>query len=359
MLKLKAMIMAAGVGSRLMPLTMYVPKPMIPVGNRPLMDNIIHWLTRHDFRSLISNLYYHPHSISDYFGNGDPWGVELQYSFEEELWGTAGGVKKCEWFLNKTFAVVSGDALTDIDLTRLLAAHKENGALATIALKPVDEVEQFGIVVTDDRGRIQKFQEKPRAEQALSHLANTGIYIFEPEIFKYIPPRQFYDFGKQLFPHLVKIAAPFYGVPVSEYWCDIGSLNMYRQAHQDVVTRAVDARIHGKLQTMENGAQVLLGNNVTIGRDVLWQGINVIGDDCVIADRVQVSNSVIWENTCIERGACLDHTILGSACRIGAGTNTSAGAVVGSGCVLPANIRIPVNSKVFDSTGQDLKVEEG
>ena len=181
---LKAMIMAAGVGSRLMPMTIDIPKPMIPMANRPLMADTVQLLRDHSFTNIIANLHYHADCISSYFGNGQPYGVSLEYSREEELLGTAGGVKRCEWFLDECFVIVSGDALTDMNLTELVRAHKRHGALATIALKEVQDVENFGIVITDEKGLIQSFQEKPSAQEALSRVANTGIYVFEPEIFQ-------------------------------------------------------------------------------------------------------------------------------------------------------------------------------
>ncbi len=344
---MKAMIMAAGVGSRLMPLTMYLPKPMVPLANRPLMDSMVQWLHSQQFTSLICNLHHQPQMIRDYFGNGESWGVDLEYSPEKELLGTAGGVKNCRWFLDETFAVVSGDALTDIQLGALLRFHKAKGALATIALKAVEDVEQYGIVVTTEDDRIQCFQEKPRPEQARSKLANTGIYIFEPEIFELIPEGQFYDFGKQLFPHLVEIKAPFYGMPVTDYWCDVGSLATYKEAQVDAVTGRVKMSLPGRLLKMPNEAQVLLGAAVEIGDRVEWRGINVIGDSCVIADNTVVSNSVLWNNTTVGKGCWLEDTVLGSNCQLGSGVHIGPGAIINSGCELPAGCEVPAQSKVF------------
>lgn len=356
---MKAMIMAAGVGSRLMPLTMHVPKPMIPVANRPLMDNILRWLKGQQFQSLICNLHYHPKAIREYFSDGREWGVDLKYSPESELLGTAGGVKNCEWFLDQPFAVVSGDALTDIELQQMMEFHKKSGALATIALKPVAEVEQFGIVVTDDGQRIQRFQEKPRNDEACSNLANTGIYIFEPEIFKYIPPRQFYDFGKQLFPYLVKIKAPFFGMPVSKYWCDIGSINSYREAQIDALTGKVDISIPGEVRIMPNGARVLLGENVSIGERVQWQGTNVVGEGCSIAAGAKISNSVLWNEIRVGRDSRIDDALVGSECILGERVWIASGAVVNSGCEFADGMQVPAHAKVFQSSGPDLLLEQG
>ncbi|KNZ70042.1 nucleotidyltransferase [Thermincola ferriacetica] len=230
---MKAMIMAAGVGSRLDPLTRTLPKPMVPIQDKPLMEHIINLLRHYGIRDIIANLHYLPGVIKSYFGDGSDFGVKLLYSEEQNLMGTAGGVKNNEWFLDETFVVISGDALTDIDLADFVRYHRQKKALATIALKRVAEVERFGVVVTGEAGKIAAFQEKPRKEEALSNLVNTGIYIFEPEIFKYIPEHQVYDFGKQLFPLLVKEGLPFYGYPMDGYWRDIGTLESYRQARED------------------------------------------------------------------------------------------------------------------------------
>lgn len=331
---MQAMIMAAGVGSRLMPMTTDIPKPMIPMANRPLMANTVQLLHRHGFDQIIANLHYHADCISSYFGDGQAFEVSLRYSREEELLGTAGGVKRCEWFLNDCFIIVSGDALTDIDLTELLRAHKQHGALATIALREVQDVEHFGIVIADEYGHIKSFQEKPRPEEALSRVANTGIYVFEPEIFKYIPVGEFYDFGKQVFPHLVKVGAPFYGVVVEDYWCDVGNIATYRQAHADVLEGKVRAELTGELSILKNKSRVLLGTGTKAGKNTEFNGNVVIGAGCSIGDNVSISDSVIWNETVIGDNVIIQDAIIGSRCRINAGKYIAAGTAMASGTCL-------------------------
>lgn len=231
---MKGMIMAAGVGTRLHPLTKDIPKPMVPIAGRPLMEHIVHLLRIHGFTQLVANLHYLPQTIQNYFGDGSQFGINLKYSYEPDLLGTAGGVKNNQDFLDETFVVVSGDALTDINLAAFLRFHKQRGALASIALKPMEEVERFGVVITDSDGRITNFQEKPKKEEALSNLISTGIYIFEPEIFNYISLGEVYDFGKNLFPRLAAEGAPFYGYVTEDYWCDVGDIESYSQAQKDV-----------------------------------------------------------------------------------------------------------------------------
>ncbi len=230
---MKAMILAAGVGSRLGHITAAIPKPMAPVGGKPVMEHIVNLLRLYDIRDIVANLHHLPEHIMDYFGQGSEHGVRMTYSVEKTLLGTAGGVKNNQWFLDETFLVISGDALTDINLAEFVSFHRAKKALATIALKEVADVEQFGVVITDAAARIKRFQEKPKQQEALSNLVNTGIYIFEPEIFDLIPQGEFYDFGRNLFPLLVEKGAPFYGFPMAGYWCDIGTVETYEQACRD------------------------------------------------------------------------------------------------------------------------------
>ncbi|MDO4540806.1 MAG: NDP-sugar synthase [Syntrophomonadaceae bacterium] len=311
------MIMAAGVGSRLMPMTAEVPKPMISLCNRPLMENSLRLLQRHGFDQVVANLHYLGQAISDYFGNGEDFGIELCYSHEKELWGTAGGVKRCAAFLDETFVVLSGDALTDIDLSALLRRHRRAGALASIALKPVEAVEEFGVVVLDAGERIKSFQEKPPRSEALSDLVNTGIYIFEPEIFEHIPAGEFYDFGLQVFPALIECGAPFYGFGIDDYWCDVGSLDTYRQAHDDILTGRVRVQPQGEVIASPWG-RLLAGEGVRLGHEVVVKGSACVGAGSTIGEGVILENAVIWENSVIGPGAEIRDAIIGSGCHIGA-----------------------------------------
>ena len=216
---MKALIMAAGYGTRLEPLTLAVPKPMVPIVNFPTMQHNLELLKKYGFTDVTANIHYHPEQIENYFGDGAKFGVNLSYSFEEKLLGTAGGVKLMAETIAKidgTFVVLSSDALTDINLHRLTEFHKQKKALVTVALCQVGDVREFGVVIQDETGRITGFQEKPAPEAALSSLANTGIYVFEPEILKLIPDGP-YDFGRQLFPQLVAEKAAIYGYKMVEY----------------------------------------------------------------------------------------------------------------------------------------------
>lgn len=351
---MKAMIMAAGVGSRLMPLTGEIPKPLMPVANRPLLENTIKLLKKHGFDQLICNLHHRAGLILEHLHSDQYRDISLNYSLEEELLGTAGGVKNCEGFLDETFVVISGDALTDLDLSYLLAQHQAKGALATIALKAEEQVEQFGVVQIDEQGKILRFQEKPKASEAISNLANTGIYVFETEIFEYIPANQFYDFGQQLFPFLVKSKAPFYGVPIAGYWCDVGNLATYRQANEDVLEKKVRAEMRGTLSSSEDGGLVLIDEGVKLGPEVRFSGNVVIGRGSRLEADASVSNSVIWEGTVIEKGAVLQQAIAGSDCHIGAHSIIRPGAVIASGCILEPGSDIAPGAKIFKPPGGAL-----
>src|SRR4030095_1867806 len=206
---MKAMVLAAGVGSRLDPLTTGVPKPLVPVVNRPIMEIILELLKRHGVSEIVSNLHHLPDQLLRYFGDGSRLGLKLSFHHEEDLSGDAGGVRTCRAFLEDgTFLVLMGDLLTDADLTAIVAEHKKKGALAPIGLKAVDDVSQFGVALINEEGFITGFQEKPAAADALSNLASTGIYVFDPEVFEHIPTEGFYGFGRQLFPSLLQKGAP-------------------------------------------------------------------------------------------------------------------------------------------------------
>ncbi|MDA8235139.1 MAG: NDP-sugar synthase [Clostridia bacterium] len=352
---MKAMVMAAGVGTRLEPLTYEVPKPMVPVVNRPVMEHIIGLLQQHGITDIIANTYYLPGRIKEYFGDGRDFGVNLHYSQETKLMGTAGGVKNNQWFLDDTFVVVSGDALTDINLRRLIDFHKSRAALATIALKRVEDVSKFGVVITDETGRIRSFQEKPKQEEALSDLVNTGIYVFEPEIFKLIPDGEVYDFGKQLFPLLVNLNAPFYGWPIDDYWCDIGSLETYREANFDVLMGRVKVNIPGEIDGqgiwLEDGVQVhnsaqligkiMLGRQVIIEPDVTLAGKVIIGPKCVIKKGSVIQDSIIWANTIVEENASVTASIIGNRCTLGKGSVLKPGVIIADGVKVPMGEEVP------------------
>jgi NDP-sugar pyrophosphorylase family protein len=264
------------------------------------------WLGSFDYRDVAINLHYHADAIRETLGTGSRYGVRLEYLEEPELSGSAGAVKAFEYFFDDTFVVVGCDDLTDADLASLVRFHKERNALATIGLVECDDVDQYGVVITDADGRIVEFQEKPPKGTERSKLVNTGIYVFEPEIFRHIPAETFYDFGKQVFPALQALDADFYGMRLPEaYWRDIGTLTEYRSATQDVLAGRIalpGARVAGIPSCLQGGVDlsveghVRLGTDVVLGERVRIVGPAVIGDRTQIGDGVTIERSIVWDD---------------------------------------------------------------
>jgi mannose-1-phosphate guanylyltransferase/phosphomannomutase len=241
----KAVVMAGGEGTRLRPLTSNQPKPMVPIVGKPCMEHILELLKLHGLEDVIVTVAFLPQAIRSYFGSGDTLGMDIGYSVEETPLGTAGSVRLAAGQLDDTFLVISGDALCDVDLTRLIAYHREKKASVTIGLKAVDNPLEFGIVVTDDDGRVERFLEKPSWGQVFSDTINTGIYVLEPEVLDHVPTDRPHDFSKELFPLLLEMGRPIYGCVLDGYWQDIGNLDQYRQANFDALDERVNLNIGG------------------------------------------------------------------------------------------------------------------
>jgi NDP-sugar pyrophosphorylase family protein len=315
------MILAGGMSTRLYPLTKQVPKPLVPVVGEPISAHILRWLNSFGYTDVAINVHYLAEQIEATFGDGSRYGVKLHYLHEEKLMGSAGAIKPLQSFFTGTFVVVGCDDLTDANLAALVAFHRERGALATIGLIDCEEVDQYGVVITDERGRILEFQEKPAKGTERSKLVNTGIYVFEPEIFDYIPADTFYDFGKGVFPALLAAGAGFYGMRLgSAYWRDIGTPSEYRAATEDVLAGRVHlrgARVNGVPAGLRLGndvrieGDVRLGSNVSVGRRVRIAGPTVIGDNVSIGDDVVVERSIVWDAATLGERVCVRDSIVG------------------------------------------------
>jgi len=367
----KAMVLAAGLGTRLRPLTDLISKPMAPIVNRPVMEHIIKLLAGHGFKDIVCNLHYFPDVIKNHFGDGSKWGVNIVYSFEEELLGTAGGVKKVEdFFQGQTFLVISGDALTDIDLSSAYDFHKEKKGEATLVLTRVEDTSQFGVVLLDDEKRIKGFQEKPLSGEAKSDLANSGIYFFESSIFKYMPPKgQFYDFGKNLFPDLLRRDVPYYGYQHKRYWNDVGSLDEYQMGNFDALEGKVKVDIPGKV--IKEG--VWIGKNCKIQEDVIIIPPVCIGDDCIIKSGAKLYGPIIlgdnttvderailyrgikWGSGYIGKDASLIGAIIGYAAEIKDKASVLEKAVIGSRSIIKDGIKIHPSVKIM--TGEVIDID--
>ncbi|MBE7713109.1 MAG: hypothetical protein E7Z87_05135 [Cyanobacteria bacterium SIG26] len=306
---IKAMVMAAGMGSRLEPLTLMFPKPLIPVMNRPLMDIILGQLRDIGVSEVISNTYYLADQIIDRYKENN-LGIKFNYIKEDELSGTAGGVKKCQFFFDEgqDFIVLSGDVLTTADIQKGIELHKKSGAIATIGVKqiPQELVSHFGVVVTDENGYITEFQEKPSLNEAKSNLINTGIYIFNYKIFDYIPEGTFYDFAKNVFPKL--LAEKQINVfDINEYWNDIGTIEQYKQSIQDVFNGILKIECDNIVEI--NNGNVLYGNS-QIPPSTRFIGNTVIGNNCKLGKNITLENCVILDNSEIKSGTELSNCVV-------------------------------------------------
>jgi len=317
---MRAMVLAAGLGTRLRPLTYEITKPMVPVLDRPVMEHIVELLARHGIEEVIANLHYFPDTIREYFGE------RLHYRLEEELLGTAGGVRGCaEFFGEESFLVISGDALTDIDIGAFAARHREAGGVATLAVKRVEDTREYGVVLHDRDGRVTGFQEKPSPEEALSDLGNCGIYMFTPQIFDYFPERPFVDWANDVFPVLLENDVPFHIHEVQEYWNDVGSLSELRQGTFDALRGELHLEIAGEEVApgvIVAGASALrkdteiegpawIGRDVQIGLGVRLMGPMVVGDGVRIGDGAQLRGSIIFPGTEVASDSILIDAIAG------------------------------------------------
>jgi mannose-1-phosphate guanylyltransferase len=326
---MRAMILAGGMSTRLYPLTKEVPKPLVPVANEPISGNVMRWLSSHGYDEIAINVFYLAEKVEAAFGDGSRYGVKLHYLREPELTGSAGGLKQMEGWFDDTFVVVGCDDLTDADLGALVRFHKQRGALATIGLIEAEEVDQYGVVLLDDTGRITGFQEKPAKGEEKSKLVNTGIYVFEPAIFDRIPANTFYDFGKQVFPELVADGLPFYGMKLEgAYWRDIGTPGEYRAATEDVLNGRVEllgTRGNGPAPDTELGdsvrmdVNVRIGDGVTVGSRTDIVGPTVIGDRVDVDEAVKLERAIIWAGARIGANAIVRDSIIGEGYAVPAG----------------------------------------
>ncbi len=339
---MKAMILAAGVGSRLDPLTRNLPKPMVPIVNKPVMEHIVELLARNGFSKIMVNLHYLGDQIESYFGDGSRWGVNIRYSHEDRLWGDAGSVKRCERFFDSTFVVIGGDDLADMDIRGLVERHHERKALSTIALSLVDDPAEYGIVLLNERGKITRFLEKPKGEVIFSNTANTGVYVFEPEIFDLIPKGTFYGFGKNVFPLLLEQKRRFYGHLTPSYWRDVGNLKQYQETHNDALRGRVNIEfpipevkkyvwMGSNVEidpTAEIGYPVVVGSNCRIGKGAKVLANSVLADNCVVEEEAVVEESILWSEARVMKCTMLERCVVGSGCHVKSNAAVFDGVIV-------------------------------
>lgn len=313
----KAMIMAAGVGSRLDPLTQEVPKPLVPIANRPVMDILMERLADAGIKDVIANTHYKAEQIIERYKNND-FGINFNYVHEKELSGTAGGVKKCQFFFDEDedFLVLSADGLSNADLEKGIEIHKKSKAIVTMGIKQIamEEIPHFGVVVTDKKGFVTEFQEKPAIKEAKSDFINTGIYIFNYKIFDYIPENTFYDFAKNVFPSLLKEKIKIKTFPVNEYWSDIGTIDQYIESTRDLFEGKYSIN-HTPIISGANNKLISDKGHMSLSADLI--GFNAIGKNCIIGKNVTLENCIIWDDVEIHDNIKLKDCIIASHCEIG------------------------------------------
>jgi mannose-1-phosphate guanylyltransferase/phosphomannomutase len=357
---MKAVIMAGGFGTRLRPLTCKIPKPMAPVMNKPMMHHIVELLRRHGITDLTATLFYSPEAITSHFGDGSKLGVNMSYVKAEADYGTAGSVRNATKGTHQRLLVISGDVFTDFDLTAAIRFHESKSAKATIVLTHATNPLAFGVVISNDDGKISRFLEKPSWGEVFSDTINTGIYILEPEVMELIPYREDFDFSKDLFPLLLKQNAGLYGYVAEGYWRDIGNLNEYQDAHIDSLLGQVKVHFegtkHGNLYLGEGTSlpldrvqitgSVLIGKNCTI-EDGVKLSNTVIGDNCVIGPGAIIRNSVIWNDVVIGQNTEMTSDVICGKCVIGERVIIAENVFIGDSCTIYPRAQFTANIKLW------------
>ena len=358
---MKAVVMAGGEGTRLRPLTSNQPKPMVPIVGKPCMEHILELLRRHNLTDVVVTLAFMPQAIRSYFGDGESLGMNITYSVEESPLGTAGSVKQAVGEGDESLLVISGDALCDIDLTSLLEFHREKKAAVTIALKSVENPLEFGIVVTDDEGRIERFLEKPSWGQVFSDTINTGIYVLEPEVLRHVPAGEPHDFSKQLFPLLLEMGRPLYGYIADGYWQDVGDLGQYAQANFDALDQLVQLEIPGLLLRgnlwLSESAEVddldaiespgFIGNYCRILPGATVGPYSVLSANVTLRERARTTRSIVDSLTHVGRNTLIEGAIIGRSCDLRSHVRIHEGVAIGDDVTIGDQSTVMPNVRIF------------
>jgi mannose-1-phosphate guanylyltransferase len=361
---MKAVILVGGLGTRLRPLTCNTPKPMIPLVNQPFIEWMLLRLRDQGINEVVLAVQYLAERFRDALGDGSRLEMKLHIVEEPEPRGTAGAVKNVEHLLDGPTFVFNGDVMTDLDLQAMLAFHREKQSKVTISLTPVEDPTQFGLVEMDRDNHVQRFLEKPRPEDITTNLVNAGTYIIEPDVFRYVPPNQFYMFERGLFPVVLQTGDGMYGFPSRAYWTDIGKPQTYIDVHHDILIGKVkysfrgtqladrvwlegDADIHPGAQIV---GPVVIGPGVRIERGARVIGPTVIGPGCHIGPECSIEGAVLWEGNTLEEGVVLRNSVLGRGNRIGAGTHITDGAIIGDDCRLGPENRLERGIRIWPGT---------
>ncbi len=353
--------MAGGEGTRLRPLTSNQPKPMLPMANRPMMEHVVALLRQHGLTDIVVTVAFMANAIRSYFGDGSELGVRMVYATEETPLGTAGSVLNARDELDERFLVISGDVLTDMDLTAVVDFHERKGALATLALCAVENPLEFGIVIADENGAIERFLEKPTWGQVFSDTINTGIYVLEPEIFDFIPGDRPSDFSGEVFPEVLAQGRPIYGCVAEGYWEDVGTTEAYLRAHQDILDGKVQVDIGGfeirpgvwlgKGSTIDPAATVegpaVIDENCAIGAGAVLGEYSTLGSNVRVADGAEVRRSVVHDNAYFGPGCRVAGAVIGRSCDLRRGASCEPGSVLGEGCLIGAQAQVRAGVKVY------------
>ena len=357
---MKAVIMAGGFGTRIQPLTIDLPKPMIPLVNRPIMLHIVDLLKKHGITELILLLYHQPMLIKRFFGDGSEFGVRITYVTPLEDFGTAGAVKAAAKYLDDTFLLISGDLLTDFDLSKVISFHRKKQALATITLTSVKDPLQFGVVITNKEGRINKFLEKPGWGEVFSDTINTGIYVLEPAVLDLIDENENRDWSKDIFPRMLEDKAPLFGCTLSGYWADIGNTEAYLDACHDICAGRVIVKIDEQLLP---GSHIYLGQEaqsrnarlegmVVVGENSqIHQGArlknSIIGRNCSIDEGVELDGAVLWDNVHLKQGSKIHGAVLCHSVHLGQEVTVEEGVIIGAETVIGSQALIKKDVKIW------------
>ena len=367
---MRAVLMAGGSGTRLRPLTCDLPKPMVPILNRPIAEHIINLLKRHQITEVVATLHYLPDVMRDYFQDGSDFGVQMTYAVEEDQpLGTAGCVKNIAELLDETFLVISGDSITDFDLTAAIEFHKSKKSKATLVLTRVPNPVEFGVVITDEQRRIRRFLEKPSTSEIFSDTVNTGTYILEPSVLDYLPVNQECDFSKDLFPLLLEKDEPMYGYIAEGYWCDVGHLDAYREAQYDGLHQKVKLDYAYPEQTpglwvgqnthidptAKIETPVIIGNNCRIGPRVHIEAGTVIGDNVTVSADADLKRPILWNGAIIGDEAHLRACVICRGTRVDRRAHVLEGAVVGPLSTVGEEAQVSPGVRVWPSK----KIESG
>jgi len=358
---MKAIILVGGEGLRLRPLTCKLPKPMVPVVNRPFLEHMLEHVKRHNIDEVILAICYLPDRIRHHFGDGSDFGVKLSYAVEKAPLGTGGAVKNAEQFLDETFLVFNGDIFSDLDLTDMIRFHRENKAKATIALTPVEDPTAYGVVEIDNHSRVKGFIEKPSRERVTSNLINAGIYVLEPEVLQLIPPGIHCMLERGLFPDLVDKGVPFFGYRSHAYWLDTGKPADYLKLHHDILMGKTISRLTGKAvsegvwlegechvhKSAKLKGPVVLGKGCTIEQDVEILGPSVLGNGCIVGQGSTVDDAILWHNVKLGKNVTVRNSVVGNNSVIGNDTWITDGSIISDDVVIGSDNKLEHGVKVW------------